>query len=192
MHRRQGINRTHRSLRLRLRRKSDLWPARQARPDQTVLQVGRPSRAPPPSVLLGCGLHNLHYYSCTPSPFLSLPQEHGPVPLARAAASRLEPTTPVPMSFPDWYNLRVCLILQKPSDRTACFEKTLPQHCKPTADPRSVEAFYHLRRADIFRYLDALQCHLPSKITTSQHSFLVYPTHLSKTSFVTVHHTQIP
>ena len=35
-HRHQGINRTHRSLRLKLRHNSDLWSARQALPDSMV------------------------------------------------------------------------------------------------------------------------------------------------------------
>lgn len=125
-------------------------------------------------VVLGCRLHNLHYCPCTPL-LLSPPQEHGPMPLTGAAASRLEPTMPMLMSCPDWYNFRVCLILQKPTVRTACFEKTLPQHCKPISDTRSVELFYHRHRADIFRYLDALKCHSPSNFNKSLYSSLLFP-----------------
>lgn len=61
-----GINRTHRSSHLRQRRKSDLCSARQAPPDSVVQQVGPRSRHH--LVVLGCGLHNLHCYSCTPLP----------------------------------------------------------------------------------------------------------------------------
>lgn len=114
-------------------------------------------------LMLGCGLHNLHYYSCTPL-LLSPPQEHGAMPLTGAAASRLEPI--LPMSFPDWFNFRVCLILQKVTVRTTGLEDTLPQHCKSTSVLGSVEASYHRRCPDIFRCIDALQ-HYPASNSNS-------------------------
>jgi hypothetical protein len=76
------------------------------------------------------------------------------------------------MCFPDWYNFRVCLILQKPTVPTACFKKTLPQHCKPASDPRSEEAFHHRHRADIFPCPDALQNHPTSSSLCSSFTVL--------------------
>lgn len=96
--------------------------------------------AAPGPIKPGCGLHNLHYHSCTPFP-LSPPQEHGSTPLTGAAASRLEPT--IPVAFPSWFNFRVCLILQKVTVRTAFLKGTLPQHCKSTQRLETVEASFH-------------------------------------------------
>ena len=141
-------------------------------------------------VVLGC----VACIICTTTlahPFLlSPPQEHGPMPLTGAAASRLECIMPMSMSFLDWYNFRVCLILQKPTVRTACFEKTLPQYCKSNPNLRSVEAFYHLRRADIFRCLDALQCH-SSTTTKSLYTPHCLPLYLPGTLLAVVHYTRL-
>ena len=52
------------------------------------------------------------------------------MPLTGAAASRLEPIVPMLMSFPDWYNFRVCLILQKPTVRRLASRR----HCHNTAN----------------------------------------------------------
>lgn len=146
------INRTHRSSRLRLRYKSDLWSAaRLALPD-TVALVDPPSRAICARVWAACCI------TCTTlfaHPLISLPNEHGSMPLTGAAASRLEPSCPL-LSFPDWYNLRVCLILQEPSVRTACFQKTLPHHCKAISDPCTVDILKYQRPANIYQFVDAL------------------------------------